>query len=616
MKIRVFEAFAGYGSQAMALKRLQRDFPDKVEFEFVGISEIDNYAIAAYKAVHGGTPNFGDISAIDWAQVPDFDLFTYSFPCFVAGTLVHTERGYIPIEEVAKDDMVLTHTNQYQKVRAVGKRDNAPIIKVHGMCFKDILCTPNHPFYVRKRYRYGHNSERRFAAPEWLAASKLTRDHYIGYAINQKAELPKWDGIIATRWKNVVNKLTPLFNNTDFWYVMGRYVGDGWKKTSKTGSGIVICCSERNRETLLASMRAIGWRLTISEDRTVTKEIINSNELHAFVDRYGYKADGKFIDNETLNLPIDLLKAFVEGYVDADGCYTLNEFKATSVSEKLMYGLQQCISKVYRCPVRMYWFHRPATATIEGRTVNQRDSYSIVWHPERRKQDKAFYEDGYVWFPIKEIVDLDTTATVYNMEVENDSSYTANGAIVHNCQDISTAGKQRGFNEGSGSRSSLLWECRRTIEVKRPKYLLMENVKALVQKKFMPEFQRWIDTLSELGYTSFWQVLNAKDYGVPQNRERVFMVSIIGEATFEFPKPFPLEKRLRDVLEENVPEEYYLRPEQVERILAHTEKHKERGNGFSHKFEDGGGISGTILTAYGSRPTDTMLKVNETDNSD
>ena len=366
----------------------------------------------------------------------------------------------------------------------------------------------------------------------------------------------------------------------------------------------------------MASMRAIGWRLTISEDRTVTKVIINSNELHAFVDRYGYKADGKFIDNETLNLPIDLLKAFVEGYVDADGCYTLNEFKATSVSEKLMYGLQQCISKVYRCPVRMYWFHRPATATIEGRTVNQRDSYSIVWHPERRKQDKAFYEDGYVWFPIKEIVDLDTTATVYNMEVENDSSYTANGAIVHNCQDISTAGKQRGFNEGSGSRSSLLWECRRTIEVKRPKYLLMENVKALVQKKFMPEFQRWIDTLSELGYTSFWQVLNAKDYGVPQNRERVFMVSIIGEATFEFPKPFPLEKRLRDVLEENVPEEYYLRPEQVERILAHTEKHKERGNGFSHKFEDGGGISGTILTAYGSRPTDTMLKVNETDNSD
>lgn len=137
------------------------------------------------------------------------------------------------------------------------------------------------------------------------------------------------------------------------------------------------------------------------------------------------------------------------------------------------------------------------------------------------------------------------------------------------CQDISTAGKQRGFVEGSGSRSSLLWECKRAIEAKRPKYLLMENVKALVQKKFMPEFQRWIDTLSELGYASFWQVLNAKDFQCPQNRERVFMVSVLDKnATFEFPKPFPLTKRLRDILEPEVPPEYYLNDEQTKRVLA------------------------------------------------
>lgn len=264
MTIRVFEAFAGYGSQAMACKRLQRDYPDKVGFEFVGISEIDNYAIAAYKAVHGDTPNFGDISAIDWTQVPDFDLLTYSFPC----------------------------------------------------------------------------------------------------------------------------------------------------------------------------------------------------------------------------------------------------------------------------------------------------------------------------------------------------------------QDISTAGKQRGFNEGSGTRSSLLWECKRAIEVKRPKFLLMENVKALTQKKFMPDFQRWIDMLTDMGYTNFWQVLNAKNFGIPQNRERVFMVSILGEATFEFPKPFHLEKHLRDVLEGNVPEEYYLRPEQVERILAHCDRKQAEGCGFKPNFQESGGVSGTITTMYGQRQTDTYLKVNETDNPD
>lgn len=184
------------------------------------------------------------------------------------------------------------------------------------------------------------------------------------------------------------------------------------------------------------------------------------------------------------------------------------------------------------------------------------------------------------------------------------------------CQDISTAGKQKGFIEGSGSRSSLLWECRRAIEAKRPKFLLMENVKALVQKKFMPEFQRWIDSLADLGYVSFWQVLNAKDYGIPQNRERVFMVSIFGDATFEFPKPLPLDKRLRDVLEENVDESYYLSDVQTQRILAHCERKVAEGCGFKPNFQDEGGVCGTITTMYGQRQTDTYLKVNETDNPD
>ncbi len=98
------------------------------------------------------------------------------------------------------------------------------------------------------------------------------------------------------------------------------------------------------------------------------------------------------------------------------------------------------------------------------------------------------------------------------------------------CQDISNAGRQHGFAEGSGSRSSLLWECEKAIRAKRPRWLLMENVKALVQEKFKPDFYRWVNRLSDYGYASYWEVLNAKDYGVPQNRERVFMVSILRTA--------------------------------------------------------------------------------------
>lgn len=127
------------------------------------------------------------------------------------------------------------------------------------------------------------------------------------------------------------------------------------------------------------------------------------------------------------------------------------------------------------------------------------------------------------------------------------------------CQDFSSAGLQRGGEEGSGTRSSLLWECRRAIIAKKPKYLLLENVAALVSQKFLPLFNKWQTALESYGYCNFAQVLNAKDYGVPQNRERIFLVSILEEdARFYFPKPFKLDKRLKDVLEQNVDEKYYL----------------------------------------------------------
>ena len=117
------------------------------------------------------------------------------------------------------------------------------------------------------------------------------------------------------------------------------------------------------------------------------------------------------------------------------------------------------------------------------------------------------------------------------------------------CQDLSVAGKQKGL--GEGTRSGLLYECEKVIEHCKPKYLLLENVKNLVGKKFKADFDKWLEYLEGLGYTSYWKVLNAKNYGVPQNRERVFVVSILGEhEPFEFPSLIPLTKCIRDILED------------------------------------------------------------------
>ena len=137
------------------------------------------------------------------------------------------------------------------------------------------------------------------------------------------------------------------------------------------------------------------------------------------------------------------------------------------------------------------------------------------------------------------------------------------------CQDISQAGKQMGLQEGSDTRSALLWRVADAVEVLRPKYLLQENVAALVSQKFMPDFQKWLDKLSSLGYVSRWARLTAKNYGVPQNRDRVFCISMRSDVAFDyqFPEPFELKTRLEDVLEEEVSDRYFLKDDAVSKFL-------------------------------------------------
>lgn len=152
------------------------------------------------------------------------------------------------------------------------------------------------------------------------------------------------------------------------------------------------------------------------------------------------------------------------------------------------------------------------------------------------------------------------------------------------CQDFSNAGLQRGGEQGSGTRSSLLWECEKAIAEIRPKVLMLENVKALVSNKFLPTFGKWVRLLEdEYGYKSYYQVLNAKDYGVPQNRERVFLLSFRADCfdtPYSFPSPMPLENCLKDVLEEKVEEKYYINEKSVEGFLLHNENHQKKGTGF------------------------------------
>lgn len=140
------------------------------------------------------------------------------------------------------------------------------------------------------------------------------------------------------------------------------------------------------------------------------------------------------------------------------------------------------------------------------------------------------------------------------------------------CQDISAAGKQRGFEDkdGNRTRSGLFFEALRIIEETRPLYAIAENVKALTSKKFEKEFKTVLDSLDGAGYNNYWAVLNAKDYGIPQNRERVFIVSIrkdIDKDGFKFPEKMPLNIRVKDILENNVDEKFYINTDKAKELI-------------------------------------------------
>ena len=180
------------------------------------------------------------------------------------------------------------------------------------------------------------------------------------------------------------------------------------------------------------------------------------------------------------------------------------------------------------------------------------------------------------------------------------------------CQDISLAGKQKGmFNEdGTLTRSGLFFKALDVIECVKPKIAIAENVKALTSKKFTEEFKIVLDSLEKAGYHNYWKVLNAKDYGIPQNRERVFIVSIrkdIDHNMFEFPKPYSLEKRLKDFLEPHVDEKYYLSDKMISYISAPNQKWTGNNNGaFINKD-----VASTLNTGEGSRRCDASNYISE-----
>jgi DNA (cytosine-5)-methyltransferase 1 len=243
--------------------------------------------------------------------------------------------------------------------------------------------------------------------------------------------------------------------------------------------------------------------------------------------QFGKYAHGKLIPEWIQDAPKHLIQEFINGYVASDGhiCKNKNNTTVVTVSHNLAYGLQRLYLKIGHV-ASVEKTIRPKTCVIEGRTVNQRDTYKISIYTEKQRKQSTFIEGNYVWYtPFKITTNDVQNEPVYNFEVETDNSYIVYNTIVHNCQGFSNAGKKA----ADDPRNTLFLEFLRATKLLEPSLIIGENVKGLVSRKTSTG-ELYIDVIvsefEKLGYNVIYQVFKTEQFNVPQTRERLIIVGV------------------------------------------------------------------------------------------
>lgn len=570
--MKLLSLFSGIGAPEAALKRMG------IDYELVGFSEIDKYAARSYCAIHGvdESLNLGDITKIDETKLPkDIDLVTYGFPCVPAGSLVKTDAGYKAIEDIHAGDMVLTHSNRYRKVLKTMHRTSDHIISLKATGVSELSITDEHPVYVR-----------RGGAFMWVKAKDLD---------------PATDRIAY----NIDQRSIPTGLSSNILWLLGRYCADGYKENHALNRPI-FCIGKSKVPEFEA--RIGGFKFSkLHENRNCVEYKAMDDRVAQPLKCFKSGSSKKEIPEFILAAPINEAKEFLSGYLSGDGYIRAERDTTmfTTVSEKMGLGLSALITKVFSTVPSVCIRH-------DSRKETFNDSWNYQFHNISPNTAYQTVVGDKICGRIRNICRRETSVDVYNLEVEGDNSYTVSNVIVHNCQDISNAGKQKGlFNEdGSKTRSGLFFDALRIIQASQPKIAIAENVKALTGKKFKNEFELVLRSLEEAGYSNYWKVLNAVDFGIPQNRERVFIVSIrkdLDDGSFVFPEGFDLKLKLKDMLERQVPDKFYLSDVMIEGFERHKDRMAERGNGFGWAPTDGSN-NATCVQTNPSRPSQNFIK--------
>lgn len=453
-------------------------------------------------------PIYSDLTTFpagDWRGV--VDLVAAGFPCFAAGTMVLTSRGYRPIEDVRVGDLVLTHRGNWRPVTCTMARSGASVRRIQAGGTPGIITTDEHPFFSRERGSRWDNSLRRnvrtFGEPDWCEASRLGDSHYLG---------------------QVLPPVTNGTGTTDFWWLVGRYLADGWRVSRKprgrgerkvrpTRGRVVICCAHHEALELQRRITTAGLRATPSWERTVCKFHICNGWFWEFLAPFGTLAHGKTLPGNVFSLDKERAGALLDGLLSGDG-YTepTGERRLTTVSESLALGVALLAQRAYGVVAGVRRCRMVPRTRIEGREVNQRDQF-FVSIPARNRS--AFVDGDYGWKLVRKNEPAGT-ATVYNLSVHEDESYIVSGCIVHNCQPVSVAGKQLGNEDERWMWPHVL----RVVRDVEPAFVFLENVRGL----FTSGFGEVLHGLADAGFDAEWGVFSAEGVGAPHRRERVFVL--------------------------------------------------------------------------------------------
>ena len=545
------DLFCGAGGTSTGLANAAKFLG--LDLDLLAINHWD-IAISTHSANHPTARHLcASIDAIQPIQhVPGgrLDLLVASPECFPSGTLVLTMEGYLPIERIRRGMEVLTHLNRWRPVTELMKCTRSTVI-VKGQGHPGLEVSEEHPFYTRSR-KHTHRPDEtgnrfRFEDARWTPARDLKPGKQFWAAPESIPELP----------------LPPVAGRgfeftSDFWWLVGLWLAEGTVRLRDTSSEITLCCGKHEGDriekqlsvfvprSIRAGMGELRWRRR--DIRTATLFETAHQGLAAWlVQHFGKHASKKSLPAWVYGMSVAWRQALLAGYLSGDGHIERPGSSARqscqTVSKALAYSVRTLAGTLgFRVSVHD---RTPSKDTIEGRAVNIKPALGVYWTMEALRRD-SFLDGTHHWQRIRSTEPGRDAVEVYNLSVEEDESYVAEGIVVHNCTHHSRARGGRPMSDQSRASAWLVLKWLQELYVEN---LLIENVREFedwgplsAEGKPLPSkrghlFQAWVNAIKALGYSVDWKVLNAADYGDATTRERLFVIAKRGKRRITWPEP-------------------------------------------------------------------------------